>query len=178
MPRGKARCGKCGFLVIAEVEQIIECPGCGRKFYIPNEPRYTNPLNSLRSHSIARLSLGLGLGPLWNIEDSRRFTDAPEKKWEIHPEARRKDLRIKLLPFPARNDPELMLEHGWLRVIVEFYGHDEVEKIGVAVRKSELILQSHLSLCPYRNTIALPEGFGTISEATLRNGILEVRLKE
>lgn len=103
MPRGKARCGKCGFLVIAEVEQIIECPGCDRKFYIPNEPRYTNPLNSLRNHSLARLSFDLGLG---HLEDSRRFTDAPEGKWEIHPEARRKDLQIKLLPFPARNDPE------------------------------------------------------------------------
>lgn len=175
MPRGKARCGKCGFLVIAEVEQIIECPGCDRKFYIPNEPRYTNPLNSLRSHSLARLSFGLGLG---HLEDSRRFTDAPEGKWEIHPEARRKDLRIKLLSFPARNDPELMLEQGWLRVVTEFYGHNEIEKIEVAVREGELILQSHLSLCPYRNTIALPEGFRTISEATLRNGVLEVRLKK
>lgn len=116
--------------------------------------------------------MGLGLGPLWNIENSRRFTDTHGEKWEIHPEARRKDLRIKLLPFPARNDPELMLERGWLRVIVEFYGHDEVEKIGVAVRKGELILQSHLPLCSYHNTIALPKGFRIISEATLRNGIL------
>lgn len=65
-----------------------------------------------------------------------------------------------------------------MRVVTEFYGHNEIEKIEVAVREGELILQSHLSLCAYHNTIALPEGFRTISEATLRNGVLEVRLKK
>lgn len=172
MPQGRARCKECGKLVSAEVEKDTKCPGCGRIFQIPNEPQYTNS-NPLRTHSLARLSLDSSLVNLLGMGYSRD-SDTPEIQWELPRETRHKNPQVGLLLFPERNEPELMPEQGWLRVIVEFCGHNDPGETEMAINDGNLILQS--KLCSYQNTIPLPKGFSTISQVTLKNGILEVKI--
>lgn len=169
MTRGRAKCKKCGTLVVGEVERDLECPGCQRIFQIPDAPQYTRPL---RGHTLARLSLNSGV---LSIESSE-YSGEMSSKWELPKAPRPRDFRItRSLSFPERNDPVLWQEEGVLKLIVEFYNH-KLGDIEITLNDGHLVLRSRLPTCSYKNIIALPEGFGTICQTALRHGILEIIL--
>lgn len=175
---GKAACKECGTIVEEEVEKDIECPGCGRIFQIPNMPQYTQAfLSPIRSKSVARSGIGLGINKLFNAAPSE---DAKEARWEMPKTARQKTRRqeIQVPLFPERGEAQIFLEESWLWVIAEYPGHNKIEQIQIIVRGKTLILQSTLPLCPYKDAIEGLDLFINIFEKNLRNGILEVKLKE
>ncbi|MEK7103857.1 MAG: hypothetical protein AAB842_00470 [Patescibacteria group bacterium] len=179
---GRATCRECGATVVAEVEEDVECLECGRVFQIPNLPQYTQAfLHSMRSTSVARLGVGLGINRLLNTIPSESAEET--HCWEIPKAARQKThqqkIQVPLFPvFPEREEAQMFQEEKWLWVIAEYPGHNKIEQIRIDVRGKTLVLQSTLSLCPYKDTI---EGLGlfiNIFERNLRNGILEIKLKK
>jgi len=152
------------------------CSECGRIFQIPNLPQYTQAfLYSIRSRSVAHFGVGLGIEKILNttVEEISK-----ETHWEITTAERYKSPKIKVSIFPERGEPQILAEKNWLWVIAEYPGHYSLEQIQRVVVNEILVLESRLPLCPYKDII---EGLGVfikIFEENLRNGILEIKLKE
>ncbi len=172
---------------MAEVEKIMPCPNpkCNRDdFFIPNEPKYTQYARAerLRTQSLAKASSSFGLQlEIQNLHFPSDSFDSEENRWEIPKSERQKSPKIRtpeVLLFPERGEPYVSQEENWFWVIAEYPSHNKIEQIQITVLKETLILQSTLLLCPYKDII---EGLGlfiNIFEENLRNGILEVKLKE
>lgn len=181
---GRARCRECLATFEAEVEKDVECPGCGRIFQIPNTPQYTQQasLRSIRSRSVARLGVGLGINRLLNTTPQSENAEETHC-WEI-PKAcmqktRRQKIQVPLFPvFPERGEAQILIEENWLWVIAEYPGHPSLDKIQRIVANQTLTLKSILPLCFYEDIIEGLGAFTKIFEENIRNGILEIKLKE
>jgi len=176
---GRAACKECGTIIEEEVEKNIECPGCSRIFQIPNAPQYTQQasLSSIRSRSVARLGGGLGINRLFNTTLGESAEGA---RWEI-PKASRQKTRspkIQVPIFPERGEAQIFLEENWLWVIAEYYGHSSLDQIQRIVANQTLTIKSILPLCFYKDIIEGLGAFTKIFEENIRNGILEIKLKE
>lgn len=175
MTIGRAACKDCLTITESEVETDVKCSGCGRVFRIPNAPQYTQPVR-LRSRSLA--SLGSQLG----IKDLFGDTSTPDSKktiWEMPKISKQeRSPKIQLPLFPEREKADVFEEDSWLWVIAQYPLHSSLEQIRRNIKDETLFLESALAFCPYKDTVEGLGVFTKIFEENLRNGILEVKLKE
>jgi len=170
MPIGRASCKECGTSVEHEVEEDVECQGCGRVFQIPNSKEYLP--NPLRNHSLAKFSFGMGL-------DIRALnTQKTSGKNRQYGGIIEKCQTISAPAFPEHGEPDVMHEGDWLRVLICFQGHS-ADDISIAVVNTTLVIESTLPGCDYIDIIeeAILYPFFKIFETNFKNGILEIKLK-
>lgn len=170
MPIGRARCKECNTLVEHEVEEDVECPGCGRVFQIPNAPQYVKPAARFRNRSISSIPFNLNI-ILGNVAGHREETN----NWQVTKPQKQRIPNVSVSPFPEESEPEIMEDEGKILVVVEFPAHN-ISEIGWDITDDVLTLTS-TRYTGYTNTIQLPANKGHTS-VELRNGIFSMELKK
>jgi len=174
---GRAKCKECGTDVEAEVKTDIVCPGCGRKFQIPNEPRYMAK-SPLANHSISVLaprvciethSLSREIQEIQNLKQE-------EVWWTLKPYVRPpRKKKIKVSVSLSDQEPEIIEDANGALVVLELPGHYNLEEDIEINRKGNLLFieSKKFSL---KKEVSIPNG--EIENIRLLNGIFSLFIKK
>lgn len=188
-------CAPCSGKKRAQVlMEVVEpgkvcCPLCGDRQEAPG----LNPETMMRSATISRLGERnrekRGQGPLGPVSfRASALRSIPQKKRPRPAEGDffssteqgvvgRKNhapLYHKFLAFPER--AELCVEEtdNGLTIVVEFPRHT-IEQIQRRKEGTNLIIESAIAACPYRDEITLPDWATETADAKLLNGVLTIK---
>lgn len=191
--KGRASCRKCGQTVVEEIGKEIVCPGCGRVFRIPDDPRYyirassgsIPPVTSTgrtRGRKVSTLGKGIGRPEVtsgWRIGNLEGASPDTQESWEVKP------LMVPTLSkqtvvferFPPVGEPvSCEIGEDWI-VTVEL-PHHSCEDVRWEIKEGNLRLWSAIEDCPYEYQILVPTEVEPSPEVRLNHGILEMRFKK